>query len=211
MKHKISDFQLMKSIKENNDEWSLSMLWKRYQPMVHKRTNYLYSIVRSRFDYEDIYQEFFLSFIKAIEYLDISKIPDSSFHFSTIYFFFLRKKEYKIKKEYFRLQEKEIEIASYSSIFEGVSDQPTDDSSYKHLIPNFLVEEGRDVIYGNSAQDKLKNLYENLNSRQQMILDLLLSSSSISDISKALNEKYHVIYKEVKKIREKTKSFFEVG
>lgn len=208
---KISDYELMRRVVNENDEWAKIHLWHRYQPVVHKRASYMMTIVGSRWEKDDLIQEFFLSFLKAIDYIDLSKIPDESFHFGTIYFFFLRKTENKIKKIHFRLNG--IEEDSYEKLFHPELEN-TKDHNDIFVDPRAKETVSHSVHFDFDESSVLFNSVElpafrsKLSSDQNSVLDDLLERKKIADISRTRKQKYMHVYKIVIDIRKKAKHHF---
>lgn len=208
---KISDYELMKKIVEEDDGWSKIQLWHRYQPVVHKRSNYMMTIVGSRWEKDDLIQEFFLSFLRALDYIDLSKIPDTTFHFGTIYYFFLRKTENKIKIKHFQLNK--VEEDSYEKLFHPeLSQDNASDSGYEYraketIQHNPIFEFDESSILFNSME--LPAFRKSLTLDQDDILSDILEKKKIVDISKSRKQKYSQVYKIVVQIREKAKQHFE--
>lgn len=200
MNRKISDVELLTKIKQE-DKWALIQLWQRYQPVVHKRSNYMMKVVYLSYEKEDLLQEFFLSFLDAVEYVDMDKIPSSSFHFSTIFFYFLRNKEAKIKKKYFR-NIKNIEFGDYEELIEPDKEKRTLEFGGG---THFTFNEEAILL----SRIDLPLFRKILSEKQNEILSHLLQDRKIKDISRVTGEKYMRVYHNVVAIREKAKSFFE--
>ena len=207
---KISDYGLMKKIVEENDEWSKIHLWHRYQPVVNKRATYLMSIVSSHWEKDDLIQEFFLSFLKAVDYIDLEKIPDETFHFGTLYFFFLRKTENRIKNKYFKRLKDEV---SYEDIFHPEKDGYSCNDSIidiraKETIHNNPVKFDFDDSSILFKSVELPDFRKKLTETQNSILTGILERRKIVDISKSLSQKYSKTYIDVVRIREEAKNHF---
>jgi len=208
---KISDYELMKRIVEDEDEWSKIHLWHRYQPVVHKRANYMMTVVSSRWEKDDLIQEFFIAFLKAVEYINLEKIPDESFHFGTIYFFFLRKVENRIKIHHFKTLS--VESESYEKLFHPESNSQDNSKSIHDKKATETIKHSHIFDFDESSvlfnSIELPSFRKILTPDQNNVLSDLLARKKIVDISNSRNEKYGQVYKMVKEIREKAKTHFE--
>lgn len=207
---KISDYELMRKVSLEEDEWSKIQLWHRYQPVVHKRANYLMTIVSSRWEKDDLIQEFFLAFLKTIDYIDMEKIPDESFHFGTLFFFFLRKVENRIKIQYFRSIN--VESESYDNLFEGNSNSQEDSNNTYGTKASNTIKTSEIFQFDESSvlfnAVELPSFRKILTRDQNNILTDLLEKKKIVDISDSRNQKYSHVYKIIKEIRMKAHSHF---
>lgn len=208
---KISDYELMKRVVEENDEWSKIHLWHRYQPVVHKRSNYLIKVVGSRWEIEDLIQEFFIAFVNALDYIDLEKIPDETFHFGTIYFFFLRKTENRIKNKHFKISR--IEEDSYERLFHPEkSILNNNDAVFEKKAKNAVMNNTSIFDFDESSvlfqSVELPSFRKTLTPDQNVILTDVLQRKKIVDISKSRKQKYSQVYKIITEIREKAKNHF---
>lgn len=206
MKTKTSDYELLSQIKRKDlkeNIWEKITLWDRYQPVVHKRARYTHGIVAFSFEYEDIVQDFYLAFEKALNYINMEKIPTRNFHFGTIYFYFLRKAEKKLKKAHFLSYKNQI-IHSFANLFE--SNNETEEFYCKHL-PSFVLN--FDELASYLEETISTKIFKILTKNEKIIVDELLQSKSITAISKSRQEEYFKTYKQVCKIKLKLKSIIE--
>ena len=193
-KKKISDTELIYRIKESWDPWSLVTLYNRYSPMISKHAFKLYRQVYEFFELEDIKQDYYFAFLKAIQYADPNKIKDmGSFSFSTIFWYHIKHVDRKTRKYFFQRKEELYESNSLEEL-----DQ-TGVVSYS-LGPEDMVMPLQKVVssYLNSLSEEEVKIVESLSEASS-------SSKRVTSVAKALNVSYNTANKKIKSLQEKTK------
>ena len=193
----MTDYDLLLDIKtspEGADTWPRLQLWNRYQPAVHKRSRYMLGIVGSNLEYNDIVQEFFFSFHDAIDYYDPEKAPSEDFKFGTILFYFLRKKENKIKRNYFSLCE---QIDQDASLERGESSSTVSEDDVSNLSS---------FIFLRIDYPEFRNM---LSKKEIKILDYLVHEQlSTTEIARKEGTHYEGIRRITTQLRTKAKKYF---
>jgi hypothetical protein len=205
---KISDLDLIKKIKKDNCEFSKVQLWTRYQPLVHKKSLGTFRYFKNYLSLNDIHQDMYLAFEKALKYFDIKKAVSPDFKFGTIFHYFILKVRRKYKKEYFKHQES---FVSYEEIFEEKSSDSENDSGFRNLIPNDYIEKFDALNEMINSDEATLNFFKTLDDFQLSIVDELLQSKNMKEISLEKKLPYNKIYKEVKLIKEKANNYFNDG
>lgn len=208
---KLTDLEIIRKIKEG-DTWYQSQLWKRYQGQVYINSKRIKSRVGNRMEMEDISQELFFAFNDAVNYFDLKKVKIETFHFSTIFFFFIKKTEEKILKKVIRMNNLEFSSFSYDEIFtedeSSLSVLQGGPSKFRNIIPESYYD--KDMIHRKmeSKSKAFSIFFNSLSSEEKEILEEILQSKKMSVIAKEKNVSYYQVRKIFLKIKESAKDFW---
>lgn len=206
----MTDYDLLLDIKTTPDDaddmWPRLQLWNRYQPVIYKRTRYLMSILRSKYEQNDIVQELFIAFHDAVDYVDMEKIPSEDFKFGTVLFFFLRKQEKKIKDHYFRKLSKD-KRESYETLFSSNVDSEELNDSTSYIPENKMGMSENTLLF---FRVELPRFQKKLDYLEKKVFQHLLSEKvSIREISRREKLSYAKTRNIALQIRAKAKNHFK--
>lgn len=188
----MTDLELLKKIKIDNDFQARNELWERYQGKVHssffKNQRFFREIGFSLDDYK---QDAFFAFIDCIEYINLEKMEDSNSSFGTSFYFYLLKIKNKNQREVAKMG-----IPVYLSQMES-KDRELDESAsglQKAFNSKTSVEFSHD-LENKIVRELVQNYLNEQTPVKKQILQMYLEDVSVREISENLKIKYMKVYK----------------
>jgi DNA-directed RNA polymerase specialized sigma subunit len=187
----MTDLEMLKRIKNENDLEIRNLLWEKYQAKVassfFKNAKFFNDIGLSLEDYK---QEAFFSFIDCIEYIDLEKMENSESNFGTSFYFFLLKIKNKNQRELAHMG-----IPIYLSSMESKDEVDESTSGLKKAFNSKTAIDFDDQLKTKVVSSIVQKYVSEQPEKKRQILQMYMEDVSVKDISERMKMNYMKVYK----------------
>lgn len=187
----MTDLELLKKIKIDNDFQARNELWERYQGKVHssffKNQRFFREIGFSLDDYK---QDAFFAFIDCIDYINLEKMEASNSNFGTSFYYYLLKIKNKNQREVARMG-----IPIYLSQLDIKNEIDESSSGLKKAFNSKTAVEFSHELENRTVKEIVQDYINEQTPVKKQILQMYLEDVSIKNISENLKINYMKVYK----------------
>jgi DNA-directed RNA polymerase specialized sigma24 family protein len=187
----MTDLELLKKIKIDNDFQARNELWERYQGKVHssffKNQRFFREIGLT---FEDYRQDAFFAFIDCIDYINLEKMEDSNSSFGTSFYFYLLKIKNKNQREVAKMG-----IPIYLSQLDVKNEIDESSSGLKKAFNSKTAVEFSDELENRTVREIVQDYINEQPTVKKQILQMYLEDVSVRDIAENLKINYMKVYK----------------
>lgn len=187
----MTDLDLLKKIKNDNDCQARNELWNKYQAKVgssyFSNGPFFRSIGLSLEDYK---QDAFFAFLDCINYVDLEKMENSTSSFGTSFYYFLLKIKNKNQREVAKMG-----IPIYLSQLDVNNELDESSSGLKKAFNSKTAVEFSQELENKTVQELVQNYINEQTPVKKQILQMYLEDISVREISENLKINYMKVYK----------------
>ncbi len=187
----MTDLELLKKIKIDNDFQARNELWERYQGKVHssffKNQRFFREIGLT---FEDYRQDAFFAFIDCIDYIDLEKMEASNSNFGTSFYYYLLKIKNKNQREIARMG-----IPIYLSQLDVKNEIDESSSGLKKAFNSKTAVEFSHELENRTVREIVQDYINEQPIVKKQILQMYLEDVSVRDIAENLKISYMKVYK----------------
>ena len=187
----MTDLELLRKIKIDNDFQARNELWERYQGKVHssffKNQRFFREIGLT---FEDYRQDAFFAFIDCIDYINLEKMEDSNSSFGTSFYFYLLKIKNKNQREVAKMG-----IPIYLSQLDVKNEIDESSSGLKKAFNSKTAVEFSHELENRTVREIVQDYINEQTPVKKQILQMYLEDVSVREISENLKINYMKVYK----------------
>lgn len=187
----MTDLELLKKIKIDNDFQARNELWERYQGKVHssffKNQRFFREIGFSLDDYK---QDAFFAFIDCIDYINLEKMETSNSNFGTSFYYYLLKIKNKNQREVAKMG-----IPIYLSQLDIKNEIDESSSGLKKAFNSKTAIEFSHELENRTVREIVQDYINEQTPVKKQILQMYLEEVSVKNISENLKINYMKVYK----------------
>lgn len=187
----MTDLELLKKIKIDNDFQARNELWERYQGKVHssffKNQRFFREI---GFSLEDYKQDAFFAFIDCIDYINLEKMEASNSNFGTSFYYYLLKIKNKNQREVAKMG-----IPIYLSQLDVKNEIDESSSGLKKAFNSKTAVEFSHELENRTVREIVQDYINEQTPVKKQILQMYLEDVSVKNISENLKINYMKVYK----------------
>lgn len=195
----INDYELLYMIEENNED-AYQTLYYKYLPLLRKMTkNFYLSLKKYNVEYDDIFQEAHLAFIKAVRKYQ----KEESTMFLTFLYISIRSK----LLNYMRIVLSKKEQFHRNTVSLSIPVSNSEDLTLEEVVGDEKLVSFDDVVYRKDLFKKLHLFSLELSPVQSQIFELVCNGFEIKDISTLLEFDSKSIHNNLYRIRGRLKRY----
>ena len=194
----MTDLELLKKIKIENDIEARNELWTRYQGKVG--SSYFTNRIFFReigLTFEDYRQDAFFAFVDCIEYINLEKMEASNSNFGTSFYYYLLKIKNKNQREVAKMG-----IPIYLSQLDRKNEIDESSSGLKKAFNSKTAIEFSHELENKTVREIVQDYINEQTPVKKQILQMYLEDVSVRDIAENLKIKYMKVYKFIRASKE---------